>query len=336
MPELRPTAWQTRRARAITAWYLDRFHDTEEDIGAARMYTDPAQVGHLAVDAAALRRGDGAALFTVLLTTAMFQRLADRLVKAILRRLTPEQAAELSSPARLLALAEQSGCPHAVSLGALLAGCDLGKDPDTRRGMCRQQPDRPCALKRHTELLRRYGHFGKVPTSLALTLRAHGTTDLAALHDRIVTTSATPAEATARLQAAICRAWRVSDKISAMFLSAVSNPDLSPGLAPWAETLDWRGLVVIDSNVDLFLKQTGHQGPWTYAARRELLLALARRIDLSELKAGVSKYNPRIVQQALYLFMSASNRRTLARDCGGTGVCGACDVVLRTICARCG
>lgn len=51
-----------------------------------------------------------------------------------------------------------------------------------------------------------------------------------------------------------------------MFLSAISNPDLSPGLSPWPGDLDWTYYVVIDSNVDLFLASIRYRGGASYDA----------------------------------------------------------------------
>ena len=55
------------------------------------------------------------------------------------------------------------------------------------------------------------------------------------------------------LERELSRAWRVNQKIASMFLSMVTNPDLSRGVAPWTRGIDWTYYVVVDSNVDLFL-----------------------------------------------------------------------------------
>ena len=328
-----PRAAQRRSARAITAWYLENYHDTPEDPGVGRMFCDPSRVGHFAVSPEALRAGDAAALFKTLVATTMFQRRQDLQIQRVLRGISAEDTAELTDPARLLALAD-SGCPHSKSIEALLSSCDLRKDEG--RGGCSAEPSRLCALKRHTELLKRYGHFGKVPTSIALTLRHHQTPDLPTLRRKIIASSRGPVDAAEALEAALSKAWRVSEKIAAMYLSMVTNPDLSPGFAPWSEGVDWTHYVVIDSNVDLYLKASGYPGPWTYAWRRRFIQRLARTIDLSSLKPGLNPYNPRIVQQALYLFMSLSNRRAIERDCGALGeeACQRCLPTLRALCPR--
>ncbi len=255
-------------------------------------------------------------------------------MQRVLRGISPEDAAELTDPDRLLALADAHPCPHLGSTQGLRTGCDLGKDPATKRGVCSRRPEDACHLKRHTELLKRYGHFGKVPTSLALMLREHGVRDLAELHASVVRAAPSRAEAARRLQAALCCAWRVSDKISAMFLSLVANPDLSPGLAPWAADIDWSGFVVVDSNVDDFLAAIGHSGPKVYSTRRAFIMALAQRLDLAEMNPGVSSYNPRLVQQAMFLLMSKLNRRLLPGDCchEAPSACRRCPEDIRNLC----
>jgi hypothetical protein len=189
-------------------------------------------------------------------------------------------------------------------LEGILTRCDLRKD-DARQGACDLAPSVACLPKRHAVLLKRYGHFGKVPTALALNLNAHGVSDLTALRRGCIEATGSPAAAAKCLEDALCKSWRVSDKISAMYLSMLSNPDLWPGRPPWTEGLDWTRWVVIDSNVDLFLKWLDYDGVGTYAARRDFIRAIARKIDLTSMKAGLRAFNPRIVQQAGFLFMSA-------------------------------
>jgi hypothetical protein len=112
-----------------------------------------------------------------------------------------------------------------------------------------------------------------------------------------------------------------------MYLSAVSNPDLAPdGEAPWTDGLDWTYFVAIDSNVDLALALLGYSGARSYEARRAFVQALARRIDLAALDARLRPYNPRLVQQAFYVFMSSANRRALPGDCmhAGAAACEEC------------
>ena len=232
-----------------------------------------------------------------------------------------------------MALLDSSRCRFIKTSEGLRFGCDLMKDA-SGRGHCKHRPRTTCHLKRHTEVLKRYGHFGKVPTSLALVLREAGVDDLADLHRQVLEDVPTPVERAAVFEQVLSRAWRVSDKISAMFLSAISNPDLSDGLTPWGEGVDWTRFVVIDSNVDSFLELAGFPGPWSYDARRRFIIKLSKRIDLSEYNPRLHRYNPRIVQQALYLFMSKTNRSAKEEDCAHRAPlsCGQCNKDLRTLC----
>ncbi len=329
------TAWQTRRTRAVVRWYLASYHGTTWDTGVATMFMDPAHVGHFAVDMAAYEAGEPGALFRLLVATAMFQKRSDQQIMRVLRGIGEDDARELTSLPWLLGQASESACPALRSTGSLREVCDLTKDQQ-RRGTCDQRLGAACHLKRHTELLKRYGHFGKVPTSIALAISEAGVGDLAALRGRVLEEACSPEEATARLQDTLCRAWRVSEKISAMFLSLVSVPDLCPSVSPpWVEGMDWTQLVVVDSNVDLYLRAIGYPGPWTYEARRVFVRALARRVDLASMKPGLRRFNPRLVQQAIYLFMSGLNRRENPGDCSTRAPisCATCAAAIHRLCA---
>jgi hypothetical protein len=298
------------------------------------MFCRPDRVGAFAVDAAALAAGNGDALFGLLVTMTMFQRRSDLQIMRVLRGIPKTDARVMVSAPRLLALADAVPCEHISSVYSLKDDCDLAKHPETKRGVCHTHPDLDCYLKRHTELLKRYGHFGKVPTSAALMLRSHGVGSLAELRERAFAEHRAPSQRAVELEKAISRAWRVSQKIAAMFLSAVTNADLSGELAPWSEGVDSSHFVVIDSNVDLFLRSIGYDGPMTYSARRTFVQRLARRVPLGEMDGRLSRYNPRLVQQALYMFMSVSNRRVSPVDCVSSAPtsCASCPGPLASRC----
>jgi hypothetical protein len=236
----------------------------------------------------------------------------------------------------LLDSADAIECPHASTLTSLKTHCDLAKNPTTKRGECHQSPSLSCQLKSHTEWLKRYGHFGKMPLSAALMLRAHGVESLSDLKRKIWADTPSPSERAIRLESALSDCWRVSEKIAAMFLSAITNRDLSGGLAPWSDGVDATHFVVIDSNVDLFMDAIRYPGPFTYAARRQFLQHLASHVPLDELLPGLERFNPRLVQQAFFLFMSRSNRRVNVTDCSRqTGRCEECPrLVARLCCLR--
>lgn len=323
---------QVAATRAVVEWYLNTYHCTPEDAGTPLNFCSPRHVGHFACDRAGLEAGDGRQLFKLLVATAMFQRRQDVQILRILRGIGSADSRELSSQRRLLTLADRNSCPHSRDLEALITRCDLRKDAG--EGTCGTRPNTACYLKRHTELLKRYGHFGKVPTSIALMLRDVGAADLPSLRAATFSTFSDPQDRAATLEQLLSRAWRVNQKIACMFLSAVAVPDLSPVAPPWTKGVDWTWFVVVDSNVDLFLASIGYNGAGTYDARRNFLRSLAGRIDLSALRPHLKPYNPRLVQQAVYLFMSAANRRATTRDCSKQGAerCARCPAELASRC----
>lgn len=330
----RPRPHQVAATTAVVQWYLEQHFGRPSDPGVAEMFCDRERVGPFAVDRRALRAGDASALFRLLVATTVFQRRQDVQVLRILRGMSPLDAAEISDSARLLALVDDCACAYVRTTQLLAEVCDLTKDAETGLGSCTANPAVACHLKRHTVALKRYGHFGKVPTSIALTLREAGGADLPGLRRLVLRRERDPLARAQALERELSRAWRVSNKIASMFLSMVTNPDLSPGLAPWSRGVDWTYFVVIDSNVDLFLGSIGYRGAKTYEARRQFVRELARSTDLSKLRAGLRSHNPRLVQQAMYLFMSVANRRAAPGDCVQFAPvsCAACPTQLRKRC----
>lgn len=328
------TEAQVRVTTEITEWYLERYHMTEWDVGLPEMFFDERRVGPFAVEEPAFTRGDSATLFKVLATVVMFQRRSDAQIMRVLRSIPRADAEVMCSQEALLTLA-RGGCELGASLGALIERCDLRKD-DQGTPTCGARPERPCHMKRHSQLLKRYGHFGKVHSSLALAIEERGG-DLEALR-REALRRADPLEAARWLEEALSTAWRISSKIACMFLSLLTAPDLSRVAPPWGGgSIDWRHFVVIDSNVDLALRSLGYAGSMSsYEARRSFLRALAERVDLSRLDGSLSPNNPRLIQQALYLFMSKSNRRECPRDCLHLSPlgCEGCSLTERCIAKR--
>lgn len=330
----RPRASQVTATKAVVRWYLKHHFRRPSDPGVVEMFCDSARVGAFAVDRRALRAGDSRALFRLLVATAMFQRRQDVQILRILQGMSAAEAHEITDAERLVALVDESDCSHMRTTGAIANECDLGKDPRTRLGCCSANPMVACHLKRHTVLLKRYGHFGKVPTSIALMVRESGAEDLSALRRLVMKREREPLARAQELERELSRAWRVNQKIASMFLSMVTNPDLSRGLAPWTRGLDWTYYVVVDSNVDLFLASIGFSGGSSYDARRDFVRALSRGIDLTEFDETLRPYNPRLVQQAMYLFMSTANRRAAASDCMHLAPtpCATCPRAVRSRC----
>jgi hypothetical protein len=330
----RPRAHQVAATKAVVRWYLDQHFRQPSDPGVVEMFCDPSRVGSFAIDRRALRSGDGRVLFRLLVATAMFQRRQDLQILRILKGIDASDATEISDADRLLALVENGDCVHMRTTRDLAEVCDLDKVPETREGCCSANPRVACHLKRHTVLLKRYGHFGKMPTSIALMVMESGAEDLPGLRRLVMKRERDPLARAQALERELSRAWRVNQKIASMFLSMITNPDLSRGLAPWSRGIDWTYFVVVDSNVDLFLASIGYEGTGTYNARRDFIREVARGIDLTEFDDALHSYNPRLVQQAMYLFRSNANRRAAAADCMhfAPTACSSCPRALRKLC----
>ncbi len=134
------------------------------------------------------------------------------------QRISRRAAEELTDIGGLLAHADAAACDAFGSNDLLLARCDLAKAPDGT-GICGYCPAVACHLRRHTEVLRRYGHFGKVPTSIALVVREAAARDLEDLYRAIVARNRRRLDRALELEGPLSRAWRINAKISAMFLS---------------------------------------------------------------------------------------------------------------------
>jgi len=182
-------------------------------------------------------------------------------------------------------------------------------------------------LAKHTD-------FGKMPTSAALVVREAGAADLSAAFRKIINEARGPRARARAMEELVCRVWHVHQKLAAMYLALLTNPDPHLGFGTFTDGIDWRHFVVVDSNVTNFLEWIGYRGYSTYDARRAFVRALAAEIDLGRLDAMFSGTNPRLTQQAFYIFASATNRRAIDRDCSHLGptACVACPRPVATLC----
>src|SRR5262245_59577736 len=115
----RPRASQVATAQAVVRWYLDHHFRRPSDPGVVNMFCDPARVGAFAVDRHALRVGNGAALFRLLVATAMFQRRQDVQILRILQGMSVVDANEITDADRLLQLVDDNCCEHMRTTTAL-------------------------------------------------------------------------------------------------------------------------------------------------------------------------------------------------------------------------
>ncbi len=114
---------------------------------------------------------------------ALFQRRQDQQVFRILRGMRAAEVRQVANARALDSGRSSARCRMLRTSTALHEQCDLTKIPGEPVGTCGIAPRTPCALT-HTVLLKRYGHFGKVPTSAALMLSEVGVRDLPALRSR--------------------------------------------------------------------------------------------------------------------------------------------------------
>jgi hypothetical protein len=331
-PSARPTAYQVRCAEAVLAWHGRVYQGRSKNLGTLDTFTDSRQVGAFAVQRGALRRGDGDSLFRLLVAVSMFQRRQDQQVLRILRGMTIQEVIDLTCAKRLLKLAAESPCDALRGTEALSERCDLTKSARTRLGICAYRPGVACHLKRHTVLMKRYGHFGKVPTSAALSLRDQGVTSIGELRKVIWRRETDPHQRAEAIDAALQHSWRVSEKIAAMYLSALCAPGLTAHPPIWTG-VDWTHFIVIDSNTDLFLGAVGYMGAKTYQARRAFLRLLAAEVAAPGRRGKRRGVNVRVMQQSMYAFMSVANRRATPTDCmHHSGACLSCPRVVRLLC----
>jgi hypothetical protein len=323
---------------SILAWYFHHYFGTEDGPGSLPFYCDPSRVGAFAVNPAELSAGNGEAVFKVASALTMFQTRRDVDIMSAQAAMTKAEVSLLSTQVELLAALATTQCPHAADLLTFKANCSVYKTA-TREVDCETRPGNSCVVKESTRLMRRYGDFGKVPVALAWVAQHHGVPTFGDLYSQALVRYGSPAERATWLEQVLCDGWRINKKISNFILSALTNPDLTPGLHPWAEGVQWTHFVVIDRHVaralaDLGAPDVGSPSSTNYEVLREWLFAYAKRVDLQQFHPGIHSYNPRLVQQALYRFRSSANRLAAPYDCChlGADTCRTCPSRLRSSC----
>lgn len=298
----------------IVAWYAATVYGRWEGPDRVPFYCDPQQVGHFAVDPAALAAGDDDALFQLFVTLAMYQSRRDVDIMAIQRAMARRAATAMTAPYRLRMLVEASRCELLHRAAAFDETCSVRRDFARDRATCDLRPRTPCHVKDATMAIRRMGDMGMIPTSAWLHLREDG----GGLNAQLARVSSGLRDAGARAEAMVAYLAgfrRVGTKLATMFVSMLATPALAPGYTPWAPFVDGNRLVVIDANVIRVVDVLAPRIAKTMRARAAWLRKLANRIDLRRFRDDWPRRSPRLVQQAIYWFRSKSNRSARGDTC---------------------
>lgn len=297
------------------AWYFREAYGRIEGPGTTPFYCDAARVGYFAVASEELVGRDEEALFRLFVGFAMFQARRDVLIMAQQRAMPARTVATLTSPAILGRRTAQMRCSVFSSATAFDAGCTVAK-PSGGGGApdCSLRPGAACQVKEAAAAFNRMGDMGKLPTSAWLQLQEVG--GFAGLLRASVAAEVTPAQRAQFLVERLAGAYRVGRKLATMFVSALSTPELAPGLTPWFPEVDGHSLVIVDTHVARAADTLRPPGtPRTYAAREAWVREQARGLDLRDFHPDVPRHSPRLVQQALYAYGSRSNRLAQGDDC---------------------
>jgi hypothetical protein len=218
-------------------------------------------------------------------------------------------------------LVERNRCKRLRDAADFDAGCDVHRDVYRGTATCHHRPRTRCHVKDATLAIRRMGDMGMLPTSAWLHIGPGG---LRRWFDETCAATPSPTERARFLAARLTAIHRIGPKLAAMYVSALSVPELTPGFAPWRPEVDGSRLVVVDANVGRVIDHLRRgRGPRTYAHMSAWLTAVADQIDLRRFRRELPARSPRLVQQALYVFRSHSNRADRADPCAARP-CRAC------------
>ncbi|MCE9579549.1 MAG: hypothetical protein K8W52_40890 [Deltaproteobacteria bacterium] len=313
-----------RAAAALTHivdWYARTAYDRWEGGAQTPFYCDPARVGHFAIAPASLAAGRDDALFRLLTMMAMYQSRRDVDIMAIQRGMSRTQAAAMGSTRTLRVLVDDAGCALARDAEAFDDRCTVRRDFARDRATCTYRPRAACHVKDTTMAIGRMGDMGKLATSAWLHVADAG--GLRTLATVAVASTASPAAAADYLVDRIAQIYRIGVKLATMYVSALATPALAPGLTPWWPRIDGNHLIVVDANVGRVIDALRRRGPRTYEARAAWFRDRAADIDLRAIRSDWPARSPRLVQQAVYVFRSRSNRAALGDTCSGTETCHA-------------
>jgi hypothetical protein len=306
-----------KETMAIVSWYSE-----ERRVEDVPFYCDPTRIGAFALEPDELAAGTDAAIFRLFVTLSMYQALRDVVIMRRQRTLPRTSMRVVADVATVKRSLSRHACPTLRSFEAFEEECDVAKyGDDLDCGTC---PGVACHVKDATRVFNRMGDMGKLPTSAWLRLwQGGGVRSL--LHD-VCREAPSPTARAALLVERFAAVHRVGRKLATMFVSALSTPALAPGLTPWFPEIDGNELVVVDTNVARAVDALRAPGARkTYDARERWVRKQAAVINLRELRPDLPRYSPRLVQQALYVFCSRSNRVAEGDVCAARTVpCAGC------------
>lgn len=106
----KPTTTQVRKTRAVVSWYMNTHYGRSSDVGLLPTFCFELAIGHMAVDADAVARGDEESMFRLFVTVAMFQVLRNALVMRILRGLSADETLDTTKLATLVSQTTENAC----------------------------------------------------------------------------------------------------------------------------------------------------------------------------------------------------------------------------------
>jgi len=296
----------------IVAWYVANVYGRWEGPGCKPFFADPDQVGFFAIDLERLRERDEAALFKLLVLFSFYQSRRDVDMMQLQRAMPREMVEELASPDRIATLVTECRCTLLRTSGGFDARCDVRRLSPSRTASCSVRPRTACHVKAATAAIGRMSDMGKIPTSAWLHLRDGG---ISAWFERACDEVRDPLLRAERLVVRMRAIHRIGPKLASMYVSSLSVDELASSFAPWEPEVDGRETLVVDTNVSKIVAGLGGPDSTSYGARSEWLLAIARRINVRAHRADLPHRSPRFIQQALYAFRSASNRRNHGDPC---------------------
>ena len=309
-------------AAAIYGWYVNHYWTTDNDVGTLTFLTRVDKLGYFAIDKDAIEAADEDALFKLLVLTTMFQRLRDQNVCSILRSLSNEQVNSVTRPQLLDLSIRNAECEFCRNNEVLKGQCTVTKLGNSKP-FCDQINVVGCHIREHSHILRRYGHFGKIPSSIYHVMSSNG--GIKSLIHTAIKSSSNRVSRTKYLIESLTDVWRIGPKLASMFVSLLVTENLCKVRAPFVSEFDSSYALVIDINTMSAIERLGYTGSRSYEAQSEFIRVLAVSLTAHSDNFGTAKLevSPRLLQQALYMFMSKPNRQTVISDCSHK--CTDCD-----------